>query len=79
MKTSEGVAFGLWLKSIEQKTKLTTSEIAERLGVSKQTIYNWKSNPKTLKVIEIAGIIYLFDLDNDIKSLCKSFGVDRNS
>lgn len=79
MKTSEGVAFGLWLKSIEQKKNLSTSEIAKRLGVSKQTIYNWKSDPKRLKPFEIAGIIYLFDLDDDIKSLCKSFGIDQKS
>ena len=77
MKTSEGVAFGLWLKSIEQKKNLSTSEIAKRLGVSKQTIYNWKSDPKRLKPFEIAGIIYLFDLDDDIKSLCKSFGINQ--
>ena len=79
MKTSEGIAFGLWLKSIEQKMGLSTSEIAKRLGVSKQTIYNWKSDPKRLKPFEIAGIIYMFDLDDDMKSLCESFGIDRNS
>ena len=79
MKTSEGIAFGLWLKSIEQKKKLTTREIAKRLGVSRQTIYNWKSDPKILKPFEIAGIIYLFDLDDDMKSLCESFGIDQKS
>ena len=79
MNKSESVMFDLWLKSIEQKMKLTMSEIAKRLGVSKQTIYNWKSDPKRLKPFEIAGIIYLFDLDDDVKSLCKSFGIYRNS
>ena len=79
MNKSESVMFDLWLKSIEQKKKLTTSEIAKRLGVSKQTIYNWKSDPKRLKPFEIAGIIYLFDLDDDMKSLCKSFGIYQNS
>ena len=76
MKKLESDMFNLWLKSIEQRKGLSTSEIAKRLGVSKQTIYNWKSDPKRLKPFEIAGIIYMFDLNDDMKSLCESFGTD---
>lgn len=79
MKTSESIMFDAWLKLIKQKRKLTMREIAEKIGVSRQTIYNWKSNPKKLKALEIAGFLYVFNLDDDLKTLCESFGIDRNS
>lgn len=57
--------FGLRLKELRNKRKLSQAEAADRLGVSKNTVYCYENNLKMPSVNRLADIAILYDCSLD--------------
>ena len=63
------MAFGKNLQTLRKKTGITQEKLAERMGVSRQTISNWengRSYPDIVSVIRMSGL-YSVSLDHLLK------------
>lgn len=57
--------FGLRLKELRQKKKLSQGDVANKLGVSKNTIYCYESNLKMPSVARLVDIAVLYNTSLD--------------
>lgn len=78
MKTSAQAFFESWIDGERRRRNLSWEMLSERLGVSRQTIQNWRNKPESLSPCIVAGIVYILGVDDaDLDQLCKQFGIDR--
>ena len=77
--TSESIKFTYWLEYMMQKNEIKTyDELARRLHITRQTLFNWKKNPSKISFLNLAGMMHILDgvknLDS-VTALCKNFGL----
>lgn len=72
-----GHHFDVWLKQLMRKNKLKTwDELAKALYISRHTLLNWRSDPRRIDILTLAGIKTLLgDEDHSLNNLCDSFGI----
>lgn len=69
--------FRLWLSDCMQKNGIDNySELASRIGISRQTLHAWINNPAKLKKYHLAGIMYILNYRSaTLDTLCYMFGI----
>ena len=69
--------FRLWISDCMQKNSIESySELASRIGVSRQTLHTWINDPTKLKKYYLAGIMYILNYRNaTLDTLCYMFGI----
>ena len=60
--------FAVRLRSLREKAKITPDEVAEKLGVSLSTIYNWESGYTFPKPEQLLLLMVVLDLKS-VRSL----------
>lgn len=53
------------LKALRVNAGLTQQDVADRLGVSRQTVINWENGDEPPKEIVIYALAYLYKVDID--------------
>lgn len=69
--------FKLWLSDCMRKNGIDNySELASKIGVSRQTIHAWINDPTKLKKYHLAGIMYILNYRSVVlDTLCHMFGI----
>ena len=60
------MTIGSLLKEARLKAKLTQEEVAESLGVSRQSISNWENNKTYPDVLNVIALIDLYQVSLDV-------------
>ena len=69
--------FKLWISDCMQTNGIETySELASRIGVSRQTLHAWINDPTKLKKYCLAGIMHILNYRSaTLDTLCYMFGI----
>lgn len=72
-----GVEFERWIKRGMKRAGIKTWEkLAEYVGVSRKTVWNWRKNPGSISKVELAGLKYILgDRDELLIDLEERFGI----
>lgn len=63
MKTNYNSAIGEWLMQQRVKQGLSLQDIADRMGLSKSTIYYWETGKRTIYADNMFAYCYVLNAD----------------
>ena len=79
-RSRNSLLFISWMDNLRKSRKLTLDDTAEKLGISRKALCEWRSDPSKMSKCQLAGIAYLLDYDcGDFDELCKEFKVKYRS
>lgn len=77
IKRDHSEKFVAWLKICMRENSINSySELASKIGVTRQSLHAWIKDPTKIKRCILAGMVYLLNAKNTpFETLCNMFGI----